>query len=130
MIEEIPINKEFFSEFATSVIAPDDRNASETSQKEDKKILEDKISLIEVEIPKEEIKTMIDKSQFEIIELKDMKSIEELENLGSAHLKAELMRLGLKCGGNLREKAQRLWDIKQDPTNLFNPKYIAKVKGG
>lgn len=125
VIEKLPIN-----ELTTRVIDLNERNTSEASQKEDKKILADKNSLLEVEMPKEEIKTVIDKLQFEIIELKDIKSIEELENLGSAHLKAELMRLGLKCGGNLRERAQRLWDIKQDPTNLFNPKYIAKVKGG
>ena len=62
------------------------------------------------------------------IDLKEIKSIEDLENLGSEHLKHGLMKLGLKCGGNLRERAQRLFDIKLDPTNLLNPKYLAKAK--
>lgn len=62
------------------------------------------------------------------IDLKGIKSIEDLENLGSEHLKHGLMKLGLKCGGNLRERAQRLFDIKLDPTNLLNPKYLAKAK--
>ncbi len=38
------------------------------------------------------------------------------------------MLLGLKCGGSLKEKAQRLFDIKLDPSNLMKAKYLAKVK--
>ena len=127
--QEFSINNELCIELDSTIIAPKEQNKINDNHNEDAKIEEKKISEIEVEKPTEEIKACIDKLQFEIIELRNIKSIEDLENLGSAHLKAELMRLGLKCGGNLRERAQRLWDIKQDPTNLFNPKYIAKVKG-
>jgi len=63
---------------------------------------------------------------FAPIELTAIKSLDELVNLGADHLKNELMRLGLKCGGNLQERAKRLWDIKLKPELLFNPKYIAK----
>ncbi|KAL4503221.1 hypothetical protein ABPG72_000827 [Tetrahymena utriculariae] len=66
--------------------------------------------------------------EFNNIELDQIKSIDNLIKLGDAHLKNELTRLGLKAGGKVEEKAQRLWVIKQDPSNLFNPKYIAKKK--
>jgi len=60
------------------------------------------------------------------IELSAINSIDDLINLGADHLKHELVRLGLKCGGNLQERAKRLYDIKLKPELLFNPKYIAK----
>ncbi|EAS00240.1 telomere stability/silencing protein (macronuclear) [Tetrahymena thermophila SB210] len=66
--------------------------------------------------------------EFDIIELDQIKSTDDLIKLGDAHLKHELTRLGIKAGGKLEEKAQRLWAIKQDPSNLFNPKYLAKKK--
>jgi len=34
--------------------------------------------------------------------------------------------LGLKAGGKKEEKIDRLWMIKEDPSNLFNPKLLAK----
>jgi hypothetical protein len=40
-------------------------------------------------------------------------------------LRDELKRLGLKCGGAPRERAQRLFDVKVDPTKLLDPKYLA-----
>lgn len=43
-------------------------------------------------------------------------------------MKHELTRLGLKASGRIEEKVARLWAIKLDPSNLFNPKYIAKKK--
>lgn len=73
-----------------------------------------------------EEKPMIKK--YEEIDLSKISSVEDLENFGLEHLKEELCRLGLKCGGNLKERAQRLYDIKINPTNLFNPKYLAKKK--
>ena len=39
-----------------------------------------------------------------------------------------MINLGLKCGGSLKEKAQRLYDIKIDSSNLLKPKYLAKRK--
>jgi len=63
---------------------------------------------------------------FEEIDLAKIHSQEELEKLGCEHLKHELMRLGLKCGGSAKERAERFWAIKKDPTNLFNPKFLAK----
>ena len=36
----------------------------------------------------------------------------EVEELGADALKAELQRLGLKCGGTLQERAKRLFATK------------------
>ena len=38
------------------------------------------------------------------------------------------MRLGLKCGGNLKERANRLFQLKINPSNLFNDKFFSKKK--
>lgn len=63
---------------------------------------------------------------FEPIELGDLQSIDDLHRLSVDHVKHELKRLGLKCGGAPRDRVQRLWDIKCNPANLLNPKYLAK----
>lgn len=60
------------------------------------------------------------------LDLMLVRSLQQLVNLGGDYLKAELKRLGLKCGGTVATRAQRLWDIKLDPGKLFSPKYIAK----
>ena len=39
-------------------------------------------------------------------------SVEELEALGANRLKEALSAMGLKCGGTLSEKAQRLWSVR------------------
>ena len=62
------------------------------------------------------------------IDLKKMSSVEEILSMGGDYLKKELMRLGLKCGGTPLMRAQRLWEIKINPANLFNRKYLAKSK--
>jgi hypothetical protein len=45
-------------------------------------------------------------------DLNTIDSVEELEAFGMDELKAILFSLGLKCGGNLKERAQRLFSIK------------------
>jgi len=64
--------------------------------------------------------------EFGQIDLKSINSMQDLIDLGPDHLKHELMRLGLKCGGSLQDRAKRLYDIKLKPELLFDPKYIAK----
>jgi hypothetical protein len=93
---------------------------------EEKTVTEEIIveKVIPVEEKKEESKP--ETNGFAPIELTEIKSLEELVNLGADHLKHELMRLGLKCGGSLQDRAKRLYDIKLKPELLFNPKYIAK----
>ena len=46
------------------------------------------------------------------LESEDYSSVEKLELLGLAHLKAELSRRGLKSGGNLLDRAQRLYSVR------------------
>jgi len=67
-----------------------------------------------------------EKKEFLEIDMNTINSVEDLLKLGPDHLKHELTRLGLKCGGNLQERANRLYDIKLNPQLLFNPKYLAK----
>ena len=47
----------------------------------------------------------------EPIDLQNL-SLEQIEALGMDHLKAELFRIGLKCGGSLKERAKRLYSTK------------------
>jgi hypothetical protein len=72
---------------------------------------------------KEKAKEEIEYTQ---IDLSGINTMDDLIKLGPDHLKHELVRLGLKCGGSLQEKAKRLYDIKLKPELLFHPKYIAK----
>jgi len=67
-----------------------------------------------------------EKVTYEPIDLATISVLPDLVNLGNDHLKHELMRLGLKAGGSLQERAKRLYDIKLKPELLFSPKYIAK----
>lgn len=58
------------------------------------------------------------------LDLTAFSSVDELASLGLDRLKSALMALGLKCGGSLKERADRLWltkgkDIKDLPSNLF-----------
>lgn len=67
-------------------------------------------------------------SDFDVIDLDRFENLEDFLALGADKLKSELMKLGLKCGGHPTARAQRLLDIKLDPSKLFNPKYLAKKK--
>lgn len=60
------------------------------------------------------------------INLLDFDSSTALESLGLNHLKHELQRLGLKCGGSLTERASRLYSIKGLSTEEIDPSLLAK----
>lgn len=49
------------------------------------------------------------------VDLSAFSSAQELESLGLDMLKAELQRLGLKCGGRLEQRAARLFLLKGTP---------------
>ena len=49
------------------------------------------------------------------VDLRAFSSAQELEALGLDVLKAELQRLGLKCGGQLEQRAARLFLLKSTP---------------
>lgn len=60
----------------------------------------------------------------------DYNSVEELESLGADRLKHTLQSMGLKCGGTLRERAQRLLSIKGKQLDEINPSLFAKPSKG
>ncbi|KAL0268427.1 UNVERIFIED_CONTAM: hypothetical protein PYX00_010380 [Menopon gallinae] len=62
------------------------------------------------------------------LDLSAFSSWEELASLGLDRLKSALMALGLKCGGTLEERAQRLFSTKGK--TQFDPSLIAKTKPG
>ncbi|KAK9819052.1 hypothetical protein WJX81_003363 [Elliptochloris bilobata] len=55
---------------------------------------------------------------------------EALQALGLDALKAELTRLGLKCGGALRERAGRLWLLRHTPRERLDRKHLVKPAHG
>ena len=63
-------------------------------------------------------------SSFPAVDLSQYASASALQVLGLAALKAELSRRGLKCGGSLSERAERLWlckarSLEQLPRRLW-----------
>ncbi|XP_001606271.1 splicing factor 3A subunit 3 [Nasonia vitripennis] len=60
------------------------------------------------------------------LELSAFSSWEELASLGLDRLKSALMALGLKCGGTLEERAQRLFSTKGEAS--LDPNLLAKKK--
>lgn len=57
-------------------------------------------------------------------------SAEELEALGLDRLKEGLEALGLKCGGTLKDRAQRLWSVRGKKPAEIPEKLKKKVKDG
>jgi len=128
-LEEPAILKKIFTEIELAkIIKEKDQQDSEALKIDLVDLEKPKENLTEEDLRKQEIRVEPAKVVYQEIDLDQMKSVEDLMNLGPEHLKHELMRLGLKCGGDLKERAQRLFDIKMNPNLLFNPKYIAKKK--
>ncbi|XP_071476213.1 splicing regulator SDE2-like [Diadema antillarum] len=60
------------------------------------------------------------------VDLESVSSVAELEELGLDRLKNMLMEKGMKCGGTLQERAQRLFSVKGlDPSHI-DPSLLAK----
>ena len=65
------------------------------------------------------------------VDLSIYDSIEALESLGMEQCKSLVMQLGLKCGGSLKDRANRLWTAKTVsradlPLNLFATSFKGK----
>ncbi|XP_013789473.1 protein SDE2 homolog [Limulus polyphemus] len=58
--------------------------------------------------------------------LMEYQSPQELEALGLDRLKMELMNHGLKCGGTLQQRAQRLWSIRGLEHHEIDSSLLAK----
>ena len=63
------------------------------------------------------------------LDLSAFSSPEELASLGLDRLKSALMALGLKCGGTLEERANRLFSTKGKALNELDLTLFAKTKG-
>lgn len=63
------------------------------------------------------------------LDLSAFSSAEELMSLGLDRLKSALQALGLKCGGTLEERAQRLFLTKGKLMDELDPAVFAKSKG-
>lgn len=64
------------------------------------------------------------------LDLSAFSSWEELASLGLDRLKSGLMALGLKCGGTLEERAQRLFMTKGKPLEALDSSLFTKNKPG
>ncbi|PAV65535.1 hypothetical protein WR25_00818 [Diploscapter pachys] len=53
-----------------------------------------------------------EEEHFEPIDPSKFATVEELEQIGANHLKFELQARGLKCGGTVHERAERLFSVK------------------
>eukprot|EP00249_Psilotum_nudum_P015382 c25297_g1_i3 orf=216-1733(+) len=60
------------------------------------------------------------------IDLDDYESVDELEELGADKLKLALAILGLKTGGTIQQRAERLWLTKFTPLEQLDRKHFAK----
>lgn len=60
------------------------------------------------------------------IGLETFDSVEELENLGVEKLKEALSALGLKCGGTVRQRAERLLAVKGKQLDEIDKSFFAK----
>ncbi|KAL4539701.1 hypothetical protein Ndes2437B_g01942 [Nannochloris sp. 'desiccata'] len=60
------------------------------------------------------------------LDLDAFDSVDELELLGADRLKAALLALGLKCGGTLRQRAERLLAVKGKKMENIDPSLFAK----
>ena len=63
---------------------------------------------------------------YEPIDLQTIESIDQISSIDDNRIKHELKRLGIKAGGTNSERIKRLWDIKLNPSNLLNNKFITK----
>ena len=67
---------------------------------------------------------------FDEQDLSAFSSPEELASLGLDRIKSALMALGLKCGGTLEERSNRLFGTKGKKLSELDPNIFAKTKGG
>ncbi|KFM59329.1 hypothetical protein X975_26200, partial [Stegodyphus mimosarum] len=85
--------------------SPNDNNVSEEEKKEIEEHCKRNSSYVENHpVGKEEVNSPID--------LLSYQSVTELEALGLERLKTALIVRGLKCGGSISDRAQRLWKIR------------------
>ncbi|XP_038875231.1 splicing factor SF3a60 homolog [Benincasa hispida] len=68
-----------------------------------------------------------DSAQHSLIDLDYYSTVEELVELGPERLKEGLAALGLKTGGTVQQRAERLFLTKHTPLQLLDKKHFAKL---
>lgn len=80
--------------------------------------------------PKAQETNQLQSTEVEPIDLMVFNSAAEMEALGLDKLKMELMSLGLKCGGTLKERAARLFSVRGLSRDQIDPALFAKPSKG
>jgi splicing factor 3A subunit 3 len=70
--------------------------------------------------------TAVAKAEDGALNLDAFDSVDELELLGADRLKAALTALGLKCGGTVRQRAERLFAVKGKKIEEIDPSLFVK----
>ncbi|XP_041351462.1 replication stress response regulator SDE2-like [Gigantopelta aegis] len=83
-----------------------------------------------VQVKDENMKKDSPAVKFEQVDLSMFDSFSELEALGLDHLKAELLNRGLKCGGTLQQRAERLFSVKGLQPDQIDPSLFSKPQKG
>ena len=109
-----------------------EQGEKEEEEKEEKDTKENKKKEEKAEANKKEPQLSSSKSSppkqenFEPIDLNNINTAQELERFGLDHLKIELTRQKLKCGGSLEERANRLFLLKTNSLEAIDKKHKAK----
>lgn len=105
-------------EVSQSAVAPESNNTVVLAHKECKKIIKnDIVKSTNASVTKE----------YAPIDLEKYDDAISLEEFGLDHLKHELERRGLKCGGSLKERTERLFSVKGLTVDQY-PKKLRAVK--
>ena len=97
----------------------------EVEEKEQRK--EEKVGVSEKKLSSATTSSSPPKQEnFEPIDLSVINTAQELERFGLDHLKIELTRQKLKCGGSLEERANRLFLLKTNSLEEIDKKHKAK----
>ncbi|CAL1290906.1 unnamed protein product [Larinioides sclopetarius] len=67
-------------------------------------------------------------AEIEDVDLMSYENASELESLGLEKLKLALMMRGLKCGGTISDRAQRLWKVRGLDPHEYPSNLLAKKK--
>jgi hypothetical protein len=64
------------------------------------------------------------------VDLLSYVSVDKFEALGLDVLKAILMARGMKCGGTLQQRAERLWAVRGVPKDQIDSSLLARPQKG
>ena len=101
----------------------EEKDTKENKKKEEKAEANKKEPVV---VPSSSKSSPPKQENFEPIDLNNINTAQELERFGLDHLKIELTRQKLKCGGSLEERANRLFLLKTNSLEAIDKKHKAK----